>query len=83
MMARAERDLARECLSWQVLSAKTLAEVATAQDALRAWIEQYPEEREWMRDGFEQLSMMSDIAEEEEAESRRIADLAGLTQTVA
>ena len=83
MMAQTGRDLARECLTWQVLSAKTLAEVGAAQNALRAWIAQYPEEREWMRDGFEQLSMMQDIAEEEEAESMRNADRTELTQTVA
>jgi hypothetical protein len=63
-MTQTQKELARECLTWQVLSAKTLTEIKAAQQALRTWIEQYPEEREWMRDGFEQLSIMQDIAEE-------------------
>ncbi len=60
-------DEARECLTDQVLSATTLAEVSAAWRALKEWIAKYPEE-EGMRDGFEQLSMMQDIAEEQEAE---------------
>ena len=82
-MEQTERDLARECLTWQVLSAKTLSEVRTAQTALRAWIERYPEEREWMRDGFEQLSMMQDIAEEEDTERMSTINLTEPVQTVA
>jgi hypothetical protein len=35
---------------------------------LRAWIAQYPEEREWMRDGFEQLAQMEEAAEAQAAE---------------
>ena len=82
-MEQTERDLARACLTWQVLSAKTLAEVTAAQQALRAWIEQYPDEREWMRDGFEQLSLMQDIAEEEESGQVRFGGRAEQTQTAA
>ena len=67
-MTASEKDAARECLTWQVLGAKTLPEVYAAQQALREWIKTYPEEREWMRDGFEQLSLMQDIGEEEEVE---------------
>jgi hypothetical protein len=66
-VSAAERDAAREQLTRQVLHAKTLPEVQAAQKALRDWIQAYPEERDWMRDGFEQLSLMQDIAEEEEA----------------
>ena len=70
-MTPAEKDAARECLTWQVLGAKTLPKVLAAQQALREWIKTYPEEREWMRDGFEQLSLMQDIAEEQEAEQHQ------------
>ncbi len=63
-MAQTERDMARECLTWQALSAKTLPEVSAAEQALHEWIAKYPEEREWMRDAFEQLSLMRDAAEE-------------------
>ena len=68
-----DKDEARECLTRQVLSATTLQEVHAATNALREWIKAYPDEREWMRDGFEQLSMMQDIAEEQEAERREQA----------
>jgi len=55
-------------LTRQVLSAKTLPEIEAAKQALRNWITTYPEEREWMRDGFAQLAQMQEIAEIEEAE---------------
>jgi hypothetical protein len=63
-----ERNDARDRLTWQVLSATTLPEIAAAKQALRDWIAAYPEEAPYMRDGFEQLSLMQDIAEEQEAE---------------
>lgn len=65
-----ELDQARERLHNQVLDATTLAEIADATQALRAWISAHPED-EWLRDGFEQLSLMQDIAEEQEAERQR------------
>lgn len=65
-----EVDAARERLTNQVLDATTLDEVLAATEVLREWIKTRPEEREWMRDGFEQLSLMQDIAEEQEAERR-------------
>ena len=65
-------DLAREQVTTQVLRARTLPEVFAAQQALRDWIRAHPED-EGMRDGFEQLSMMQDIAEEQEAEQRQLA----------
>jgi hypothetical protein len=66
-VSAAKRDTAREQLTRQVLGANTLPEVEAAQKALREWIQAYPEERDRMRDGFEQLSLLQDIAEEEEA----------------
>lgn len=65
-----ERECARQILTEQVLDATTLDEVRAAREALRAWIMKYPEEREWMRDGFEQLAQMEEIAEAQEAERR-------------
>ena len=58
------RDLDRERLTNQVLDATTLAEIHIAHRLLRDWIEKYPEE-EGMRDAFEQLSLLEDIALEE------------------
>ena len=57
-----ERDIARQLLTEQVLHATTLEEIHQARHALRTWVQKYPEEREWMRDGFEQLAQMEDIA---------------------
>ena len=71
----AELNQARERLHNQVMDATTLAEVLTATQALKAWIEAHPED-EWMRDGFEQLSLMQDIAEEQEAERKLQAETA-------
>jgi hypothetical protein len=64
------RDIARQLLTEQVLDATSLTEVGAAREALRAWIATYPEEREWMRDGFEQLAQMEEIAESQLAENR-------------
>ncbi len=72
-MPDTEKDHARQWLTRQVLSAKTLPEVTAAETALREWIGCYPEEREWMRDAFERLSMMRDIAEEEKEAEQRLA----------
>lgn len=63
-----ERDIARQLLTEQVLDATTLEEIQKAREALRDWIQNYPEEREWMRDGFEQLAQMEEIAHLSEAE---------------
>jgi hypothetical protein len=63
-----ERDRARQLLTEQVLDATTREEVRAAREALSAWIAQYPEEREWMRDGFEQLAQMEEVAEAQAAE---------------
>ena len=57
------RDFARQLLTEQVLDATSLDEVRAARETLRAWIATYLEEREWMRDGFEQLAQMEEIAE--------------------
>lgn len=58
------RDLDRERLTKQVLDATTLEEIHAAQRLLRDWIKVYPEE-EGMKDAFEQLSLLEDIALEE------------------
>jgi hypothetical protein len=55
-------DRARQVLTEQVLDATTLAEVEAARQKLREWIEVHPEEREWMRDGFEQLAQIEESA---------------------
>jgi len=54
---------AREVVTQIVLRARSLLEVQEAQRVLRDWIKAHPED-EGMRDGFEQLSLMLDIAEE-------------------
>lgn len=56
--------LSREQITKLVLTARALPDVLKAQQVLRTWISQYPED-EGMRDGFEQLSLMQDIAEME------------------
>ena len=50
-----------------MLSARSLPDVQEAQQVLRNWIKAHPKD-EGMRDGFEQLSLMQDIAEEEQAQ---------------
>ncbi len=50
----------------KVLSARTLPDIYEAQQMLRDWIKAHPE-GEGMCDGFEQLSLMQDMAEEEQA----------------
>jgi hypothetical protein len=59
-------DDARKQLTRQVLGARTLAEVAAAQQALRDWLTAHPDEQ-GMRWGFEQLAQMQEIGEAEEA----------------
>ena len=59
-----ETDTARDQLTNQVLDATTLPEIEGAREALRAWIKQHPEDG-GMRDAFEQLAMMQEIAETE------------------
>ncbi|MBV9849674.1 MAG: hypothetical protein JO250_08295 [Armatimonadetes bacterium] len=71
---KSQLDDLRDRLSDQVLDATTLPEIHAAQQALRAWIKEHPED-EGMRDGFEQLSLMQDIAEQEEAEGARSESL--------
>lgn len=66
-------DMARELLTEQVLDATTLEEVQEAREALRDWIAAHPNEREWMRDAFEQLAQMEEIALVQEAERKPIA----------
>lgn len=56
----------RDSLTQQTLGARTLPDIAAAQQASRDWIAAHPED-EGMRDGFEQLSHMEDIARERAA----------------
>ena len=71
MAHESEVDLAivRKAVTKIVLSARALPDVLKAQQVLRAWIKEHPED-EGMRDGFEQLSLMQDIVEEEQAQTR-------------
>jgi len=64
------KEIARQLLTEQVLDATSLTEVRAARDALRAWIATHPEEREWMRDGFEQLAQMEEIAQAQLVDNR-------------
>ena len=41
--------------------------------AIVTWIAAHPEEREWMRDGFEQLAQMEEIARAQEAMFQNLA----------
>lgn len=54
-----EVDAARDRVSEQVLRAQTLAEVREAEEALRQWLREHPEEG-GMRDGFELLAHLRD-----------------------
>ena len=64
MEAEVDVEAAREAITKMVLSVRALPDVLKAQQGLRAWIKAHPED-EGMRDGFEQLSLMQDIAEME------------------
>jgi len=57
------RAIARQILTEQVLDATSIDEIHVARKALRAWIEAHPDEREMLRDAFEQLAQMEEIAE--------------------
>ncbi len=63
-MADQAIEQARKALTRQVLRATTLPEIAAARLALREWLKAYPEEQ-GMRDGFEQLAQIEDIAQME------------------
>ena len=67
MILEADVDKARDLVTKKVLSARSLPDVQEAQQVLRNWIKAHPKD-EGMRDGFEQLSLMQDIAEEEQAQ---------------
>ncbi len=67
---KSDTEIARELLTEQVLDATTLAEIHAARQALREWIKAHPED-EGMGDAFEQLSLLQDIAEEQETERQR------------
>lgn len=60
-------DIERQRVMEQVLDATTLPEIAVAKQVLRNWLKLHPEE-EGMRAGFEQLYLLEEIAQEQEAE---------------
>ena len=62
------KDEARKLLTHQVLSARLLPEIEAARQALREWLQTYPEEK-GMRAGFEQLAQMQEIGEMMESEA--------------
>ena len=57
----------REQILDRVLDARTLTEIADATQELREWVRQNPADT-GIREAFEGLSLMRDIAEEQEAE---------------
>lgn len=67
-MSISDTDLARERLLTQVLSARTLPQIAAAAEALSRWLEKYPDET-GLEDGFGQLAMMEEAARMGEFES--------------
>lgn len=72
-------DPERKRVLTQTLDARTLPEIEAATQALRAWVRQNPDDI-GIVEAFEGLSLMRDIAEEQEAErvsSRREAIPAG------
>lgn len=57
----------RERVLDQVLDARSLTEIMAAEQELRSWLKRNPEDT-GIRETFEGLSLMRDIAEEQEAE---------------
>ena len=57
----------RERILDRVLDARTLSEIAGAMQQLREWLHRNPEDT-GIREAFEGLSLMQDIAEEQAAE---------------
>lgn len=60
----------RERILDQALDARTLPEIATATQELREWVRQNPADV-GIREAFEGLSLMRNIAEEQEAARAR------------
>ena len=77
-MAQGKENYGGDCeaVAKIVLSAGALPDVLKAQQVLRTWIKEHPKD-EGMRDGFEQLSLMQDIAEEELTKPTVTRELAG------
>jgi len=57
----------RERVLDQVLDARSLTEIRAAEQELRSWLKNNPKDT-GIREAFEGLSLMRDIAEEQEAE---------------
>lgn len=61
-------NLERDILTEQVLDATTLPEITAAKQALRDWIKAHPEDA-GMRDAFEQLYLLEEIALSQQAKA--------------
>jgi hypothetical protein len=72
-MQQVVSDTERERLLDQVFAARTLAEVAAAQQALRDWLAAHPEET-GMADAFELLFHQEEFAREQETGSHAPAN---------
>ncbi len=75
----------RERVLDQVLDARSMTEIKAAEQELRSWLKRNPEDT-GIREAFEGLSLMRDIAEEQEAErassERQTVPLGERTQSV-
>ncbi len=65
-------EVERQRVMEQVLDATTLPEIAAAKQILRDWLKLHPEEQ-GMRAGFEQLYLLEEIAQKQEAERKAAA----------
>ena len=67
----AETTLARQIVIERVLDAKALPEIDVAREALRAWLRAHPDD-DGIKEAFDQLSLMEDIASDEMEASDRL-----------
>ncbi len=72
----------RQHILKQVLDARTLEEIDTVSEQLRQWVRMHPEDV-GIREAFEGLSLLRDIAEEQEAERTLASGSTGHTERVA
>ncbi len=70
----ADDTIQRQILLEQVLDATTLPEIHQARQTLREWITAHPDEQ-GLGDAFEQLSLLEDIAQEQQTEQQREREL--------
>lgn len=60
-MSISDTEIARERVLMQVLSARTLPQIAAATEALSQWLQEHPDDT-GLEDGFGQLAMMEEAA---------------------